>query len=203
MAGRQPRPSVEVTVPAGGPLPMKGTGVNTAGYIINAILVLLVLRQIRGSRLDLINLVLPVGLVAGAAAYFLRSVPSAGNDIALDVALAGTGALLGFLCAGATRLRREPDGTPYARAGAVAAALWVAGIGARMAFAYVTSHGGAPAVERFSAAHGITSASAWVAALVLMALAEAAARLVTLRVRARRLPAAAPARPATAAAAPV
>ena len=177
---------------------------NATGYIINAILVLLVLRQIRGSRLDLINLVLPVVLVAGAAAYFLRSVPTAGSDGTLDLILAGTGALLGFLCAWATRLRREPDGTPFARAGAVAAVLWVAGIGARMGFAYATSHGAGPAVERFSAAHGITSASAWVAALVLMALAEVIARLVTLRVRARRLPAAAPARAATTtAAAPV
>ena len=176
---------------------------NATGYIINAILVLLVLRQIRGSRLDLINLVLPVVLVAGAAAYFLRSVPTAGNDVALDLALAGTGALLGFLCAWATRLRREPDGTPFARAGAVAAVLWVAGIGARMAFAYATSHGAGAAVEHFSAAHGITSASAWVAALVLMALAEVVARLVTLRARARRLPAAAPVRPAATAAASV
>jgi hypothetical protein len=47
--------------------------VNATGYIINAILVLLVLRQIRGSRLDLASLVLPVVLVAGAAAYYLRS----------------------------------------------------------------------------------------------------------------------------------
>jgi hypothetical protein len=177
--------------------------VTGTGYIINAILVLLVLRQIRGSRLDLINLVLPVVLVAGAAVYFLRSVPSAGNDVALDVALAGTGALLGFLCAWATRLRREPDGTPFARAGAVAAVLWVTGIGARMGFAYATSHGAGPAVVRFSAAHSITSSSAWIAALVLMALAEVVARLVTLRVRARRLPAAAAARPAAATTAPV
>jgi hypothetical protein len=88
--------------------------VTGTGYIVIAILVLLVLRQIRGSRLDLINLVLPAGLVAGAAAGSLRSVPSAGSDVALDVVVAGTGAALGFRCAWATRLRREPDGTPFA-----------------------------------------------------------------------------------------
>ena len=65
---------------------------NATGYIINAILVLLVLRQIRESRLDLISLVLPVALVAGAAAYYLRAVPAAGNYIALDLTLAATGA---------------------------------------------------------------------------------------------------------------
>ncbi len=162
---------------------------NATGYIINAILVLLVLRQIRGSRLDLANLVLPVVLVAGAAAYYLRAVPPAGNDIVLDVVLVAAGAVLGYLCALATDLRRGGDGVPFARAGAVAAILWVAGIGARMAFAFSSDHGAGPAIARFSAAHSITGADAWVAALVMMALAEVTARLITLRLRARRLPA--------------
>jgi hypothetical protein len=133
--------------------------VNATGYIINAILVLLVLRQIRESRLDLASLVLPVVVVAGAAAYYLRTIPAAGNDIALDLTLA--------------------------------AVLWIVGVGSRMAFAFFSDHGGGPAIARFSATHHITSGAAWVAALVLMALVEVMARLVTLRARARRLPVAA------------
>jgi hypothetical protein len=164
--------------------------VNATGYIINAILVLLVVRQIRETRLGLLNLILPVLLVAGAAAYYLRSVPTAGNDIALDITLAATGAVLGALCALATRLRRGPDGVALARAGWIAATLWVVGIGARMAFAYASDHGSGPTIARFSAAHSITSADAWVAALVMMALAEVIARLAMLRLRARQLPAA-------------
>jgi hypothetical protein len=39
--------------------------------------------------------------------------------------------------------------------------------------------------------HSITSADAWVAALVIMALTEVTARLVVLRLRARKLPVAA------------
>ena len=50
---------------------------NATGYIINSILVLLVLRQIRETRLDLVSLVLPVVLVGAAAAYYLHSVPTA------------------------------------------------------------------------------------------------------------------------------
>ncbi len=157
-------------------------------YIINGILVLLVLRQIRGSRLDLVNLVLPVVLVGGAAAYYLRSVPTAGNDLALDLVLAGAGAVLGFLCALATRVWRGGDGVAMAKAGGIAAVLWVLGIGARMAFALSSEHGAGPAITRFSIAHSITSGDAWVAALVMMALAEVLTRLVTLRVRARRIP---------------
>lgn len=164
---------------------------NATGYIINAILVLLVLRQIRETRLDLLSLVLPVVLVAGAAAYYLRSVPAAGNDIALDLTLGAAGAALGIGCAMATRMRRGADGVALARAGALAAVLWIVGIGARMAFAFASDHGAGPAIGRFSAAHAITGADAWVAALVIMALSEVIARLIVMRLRARRLPAAA------------
>lgn len=161
---------------------------NATGYIINSILVLLVLRQIRETRLDLANLVLPVVLVGAAAVYYLHSVPTAGHDVLLDVTLGAVGLTLGALCALTTRLRRGPDGAALARAGAVAAVLWVAGIGARMAFALWSDHGGAPHIASFSIAHQITGTDAWVAALVIMALAEVLARLGILRLRARLLP---------------
>lgn len=178
-----------------GPPPTKGITVNATGYIINTILVLLVVRQMRDNRLDLANLVLPVVLVAAAAAYYLRTVPTAGHDVLLDVTLAATGAVIGALCALATYLRRGPDGTAISRAGLVAGVLWVLGIGARMGFAFYSDHGGGPAIARFSAAHQITSADAWLAALVIMALAEVLARLGILRLRARLLPAAGTAEP--------
>lgn len=164
---------------------------NATGYIINAILVLLVLRQIRASRLDLQSLVLPVVLVAGAAVYYLHAVPTAGSDLVLDVTLAAAGAAFGIACALATRVWRRHDGMAMARAGGVAAILWIVGIGCRMGFAFASSHGAGPAIARFSLAHSITSSDAWVAALIMMALAEVIARLVVLRVRASRLPAAA------------
>ncbi len=162
---------------------------NATGYIINAILVLLVLRQVRETRLGPVNLILPVLLVAGAAAYYLRSIPTAGNDLALEITLAATGAVLGALCAVFTKMRRGADGVALTRAGVIAAILWIVGIGARMGFAYASDHGSGPAIARFSAAHSITSADAWVAALVMMALAEVLARLTVLWVRSRQLPA--------------
>jgi hypothetical protein len=149
-----------------------------------------VLRQIRETRLSLQMLLLPVLLVGAAAAYYLRSVPTAGNDVALDLALAATGALLGALCAAATHMRRGADGVALSRAGWLAAILWVVGIGARMGFAYAADHGAGPSIIRFSIAHNISGSNAWVAALVMMALAEVIARLAVLRLRARALPAA-------------
>jgi hypothetical protein len=56
-----------------------------------------VLRQIRENRLDLVSLALPVVLVGAAAAYHLHSVPTAGNDIALDLTLVAARAILGRL----------------------------------------------------------------------------------------------------------
>lgn len=160
-------------------------------YIINSILVLLVVRQIWGTRLTPQALLLPVALVAGAVIYYHPSVPAAGNDVVLYVILGAAGLVLGALCGLATHLRRGADGVPVAKASAVAAALWVAGIGARMAFAFASTHGAGPALLRFSAAHQITSGDAWVAALFGMALIEVTARVAVLWLRASRLPASA------------
>src|SRR6202451_4538897 len=162
---------------------------NATDYLINAVLVLLVLRQIRETRLTWQILLLPVLIVIGAACYYLRSVPTVGNDLLLDVTLAAIGAVLGGLCALFTHLRRSADGALLSRAGWVAAILWVVGIGARMGFAWAASNGSGAAIERFSAAHSITSVDAWVAALFLMALAEVVTRLAVLWARSRRLPA--------------
>jgi len=162
---------------------------NATDYVINALIVLLVLRQIRETRLSLTILVLPLVAVAGVAAYYLHSIPTAGHDVLLDVALAAAGVALGTLCALATRMRRGADGVARVKAGWLAAILWVAGVGARMAFGYAAGHGAWPAIARFSAAHHITSGNAWVAALVMMGLAEAASRLAVMWFRASRLPA--------------
>lgn len=164
------------------------------GYLVNGLLVLMVVRQIRWTKLGPYLLVLPIVLVGAAAAEFLRSVPTGGNDVVFEVVLASAGAVLGIACALTTQLRREHDRTVMAKAGVVAALLWVVGVGARLAFAFWASHGGGPAIERFSVSNSITGASAWVAAIIMMALTEVLARTIVLGVRARALQTAAPMR---------
>ncbi|MGH9057260.1 MAG: hypothetical protein ACRDYY_15580 [Acidimicrobiales bacterium] len=66
----------------------------------------------------------------------------------------------------------------------MAAALWVLGVGTRLAFQLFATHGGAPAIGRFMEAHAITTPEPWVAALILMATGEALARTVVLALRA-------------------
>ncbi|MEZ0089095.1 hypothetical protein [Streptacidiphilus sp. EB129] len=160
-------------------------------YLLNAVLVLLVIRQIRGSRLDLVNLLLPLAIVGVVGFQYLHSIPTDGNDLVLILTLTGVGVLLGAGAAVSTRLSLGTDGVPFARAGVTAAVLWVVGIGLRMAFSYASTHGAGPSIGRFSVEHSITGSQAWVAALVLMALGEVLTRLVVLRVRGHRLSAAA------------
>ena len=168
-------------------------------YLINALLILLVVRQIREHQLDLRALVVPVLAVAAAAVMFLHSVPSGGSDIVLDLACVLAGAVMGAIGGLATRLRLGPGGRPLGRAGVEAASMWIAGVGARMAFYFAATHGAGPAIAAFSIAHHITGSAAWTAALVMMALADVLTRLAVVYLRGRRVGA----QPAPAAAASI
>jgi hypothetical protein len=153
-------------------------------YLLNIGLIGLVLLQVRGRRLDRRALVLPLALVAWAAAQYLHGIPTAGNDLALVAALAVAGLGLGTSSALLTSLEPGRDGIPMARAGLLAATLWVLGIGARMAFSLYAQHGGAGVIGRFSISHHLTP-QAWVSGLVLMAFAEVVSRTIVLWTRSR------------------
>jgi hypothetical protein len=156
-------------------------------YVINAVLILMVIRQIREHPLDLRSLAVPVLAVGCAAVLFLHSVPVGGNDIALELACVLAGGVMGAVGGLATRLRLGAGGRPLGRAGALAVSMWVGGVGARLAFAVAAGNGAGPAIARFSIAHHITGSAAWVAALVMMALADVLTRLVVIYLRGHRL----------------
>jgi hypothetical protein len=170
-------------------------------YLINALLVLLVVRQIREHQLDVRALAVPVLAVGAAAVMFLHAVPGGGSDITLDLLCVSAGAAMGAIGGLATRLRLGTDGRPLGRAGVLAAGMWLAGVGARMMFYFAATHGAGPAIAAFSIAHHITGSAAWTAALVMMALADVLTRLVVVFLRGRRLTA--KAAPAIAASIPV
>jgi hypothetical protein len=183
---------VSTRTPTRGPMLRMGAarhcdGMNINMYVINAILVLMVVRQIREHQLDLRALAFPVLAVGCAAVFFLHSVPGGGNDISLELICVSAGAAMGAVGGLATGLRRGADGRPLGRAGWLAASMWIGGVGARMAFAFAATHGAGPAIARFSIAHHITGSDAWVAALVMMALADVLTRLVVVYLRGRRL----------------
>jgi len=155
-------------------------------YAIDIVLIGLVAFQIHGMRLTRRGLILPLVLVGIVAMNYLKTIPTAGNDLFLIVGLTAIGATLGSLAGLFTSVRQDSSGTPVAKAGVLAAILWVLGVGSRFAFQLYVSHGGFPAVSHFSAAHDITSGAAWTAAMVLMALAEVVCRHAIIVLRAHR-----------------
>lgn len=161
----------------------------TTEYLLNAAFVLLVLRQARERKLDRRSVIVPLLLMFFVGETYLHTVPTAGNDLVLIGTLAAVGLALGVLGGLATHVRVGEGGVALARVGWIAGGLLVLGIGARMAFAFADGHGFDPVVRNFSIAHQI-GATAWPAALVLMALIEVGARIAVVQARGRRLAAA-------------
>ena len=154
-------------------------------YILNIALVGVVALQIRGHRITAARMLFPVVVTLWVASQVLHAVPTAGDDVLLEAVLGLAGLGLGVAAGFATSVRRDGAGA-FAKAGPVAAVLWVFGVGARVAFSLWVTHGGRPAIESFSAIHHITSGAAWACAFILMALAEVVSRTAVLYLRAAR-----------------
>jgi NADH:ubiquinone oxidoreductase subunit K len=160
-------------------------------YLIDLLLVGIVLRQIRLRALTTRSLLLPAALLALAGAEYLKGFPTAGNDIALYVVLIAAGAACGLTSGLTTNVWRTSAGAIMCRAGGIAAAAWILGMGIRFGFdvwAHTDSAG--RSLVRFSIRHSISSGTAWTAAFVLMAFAEVLSRLAVIhyqRIRLSRL----------------
>jgi hypothetical protein len=158
----------------------------TTEYLLNAALVLVVVRQVRGKRLVGSAIYVPLGICTYVGYTYLHSIPTSGNDLALIGVGSVAGLTLGALCGLFTLVYPDRDGIPFAKATGLAAVLWVLGVGSRIAFSLYAQHGGGSTIEHFSIAHSL-SPDAWVAGFVLMAILEAVSRTVVLLARARRL----------------
>lgn len=165
---------------------------STTQYLLNAGLLALVLGGNLGTRtVSRSRFALPLLLVAVAAGVFLRDVPTAGNDLGLELTGAAAGAVLGLVAAALVHVRRDTGGRLVMHAGQAYAALWFAVIGGRCVFAYGADRWFGRAIGEFSKTHQITGADAWTAAFILMALAMVVTRVAATGVataRAARLP---------------
>jgi hypothetical protein len=157
----------------------------TTDYIINAMFILIVLRQARERTLDRRSVIIPVAIMAYVAHLYVRSIPTSGNDLVLIAGLGTLGLALGTASGLATYVRVGDDGLALARVGWIAGLLLVAGIGSRMVFEFIVTHGGHHAIASFSYTHQI-SAAAWPVALVLMALLEVSTRIAIVQLRGHR-----------------
>jgi hypothetical protein len=159
---------------------------STSDYLINAAFVLLVIRQSRERQLDRRALVLPLVLVFFVGQQYLHTIPVGGNDLVLIGLLTCAGLSLGLLSGFATHVRAGANGFALARVGWIAGFLLVTGIGSRMVFAFLVTHGAEPAVRSFSINNHI-DAAAWPVALVSMAICEVTVRVVTVHLRGRHM----------------
>jgi hypothetical protein len=156
-------------------------------YILDSLLVLLVLYQIKERELTTRMLLRPLVILAVAVGTYLHGVPTGGNDLVLLAALALVGGLIGVASGQTMLMRRGPDGEVLARSGWASGFLWVLGMGSRFAFVVWITHSGASTIARFSAEHSITSAEAWTVALLAMAIFEVCGRTLVQATRRRQL----------------
>jgi hypothetical protein len=154
----------------------------TLDYAIGLSALALILWNMRRHELTDRSLRRPILVAAGLSLAFLHSVPMAGADGVLVV----LGALVGVGCGvvGALATRIERDGaTVFATGTPTAVAVTAGAFLSRLAFAFAATHGLGPAIARFSNEVGIHSQQAWVAALVLMAVADLVVRTLILWLR--------------------
>lgn len=152
-------------------------------YFIDILLIALVLRQMITRPLTTRAAVLPVILIAWAWLSYFKSFSPGGDDLELVGLFTAAGAVLGTTSALATRVWPDGDRLMF-RAGLTAAVAWIAGMGFRLGFQiWASSASGEASIARFSVRHDITSAQAWVSALLLMAVAEVLTRVGVLQWR--------------------
>jgi hypothetical protein len=156
-------------------------------YLIDSALVLLVLVQIKETRLTVRSLLRPLVIVAVAVANYLHGIPTAGNDLVLVAVLALLGLTIGVASGQTVLMRRDGNSEVLARAGWASAIFWVLGMGSRFAFLVWVNNGGGATIGRFSADHSITSAEAWTVALLAMVVFEVCGRTLVQAVRRQQL----------------
>jgi hypothetical protein len=155
-------------------------------WIINLVVLTVVLEADLGTRkITWMRLARPVIVAGVIISFYLKGIAGSGDGLALELGLAALGAVLGLAAGAIFGVFRDAKGFPRSNAGAGYAALWVAVIGARIGFAYATSH--SRGLQVWLGTHHITAA-ALTDSLIFMAAAMLLARTFTLLARSRRLP---------------
>ena len=158
----------------------------TSALILTAVILVGVLGSDLGRRAITAHRLIRPLIVAGVAgALYLTAFATSGDGLAIELAGAGTGVLLGLLAASLVRLEHEPaTGTTFTRAGIGYALIWIVTATARLAFIYGSSHWFSASLDSWMFSHHIT-ADALTDALIVMALAMTSARTLSLIVRSR------------------
>jgi hypothetical protein len=155
-------------------------------WIINLVVLTVVLEADLGTRkITWMRLARPVVVAGVIISFYLKGIAGSGNGLALEAGLAALGVVLGLAAGVIFSVFRDANGVARSHAGAGYTALWIAVIGARIGFAYATSH--SRSLQVWLGTHHITAAML-TDALIFMAAGMLIARTFTLLVRSRTLP---------------
>jgi hypothetical protein len=84
--------------------------VSAKDYVFSALFIGLIFLQVRGRRVTVRSLLVPVIIVGVAAGRYLHGILAGGNNLALVAVCAGIGLCLGVIGALVTSVRPGPDG---------------------------------------------------------------------------------------------
>jgi hypothetical protein len=152
-------------------------------WIINLVVLGVVLEADLGRRkITTLRLARPVVVAGAIIIYYLTKTPVATHSggLAFELALAALGIILGLAAGLIFRVFRD-KGMAWSQAGVGYAVLWIVVIGARIGFAYATSH--SHSLQVWLGTHDITS-DAVTDALIFMAVGMLLVRTGALRLRA-------------------
>ena len=160
---------------------------STSDYITYSALFAAILATQLGTRHpSLDRVLLPVVIVGAIGFGYLRSLPGGSTSHLLELAGLGAGLVFGLASIPLFRVGKDERGRLTTTAGAAYAALWLAALAGRLAFAYGSSHWFHAELVSFSAADHVPAA-AYATAFVLMVLAMVAIRTAAVLVRSRRI----------------
>jgi hypothetical protein len=152
--------------------------------LINLLVLAAVLEADLGRRtVSRFRILRPLLLAAGIVPLFIDHPATTGRGLALEVALAGAGIILGLVLSGGLMQLDRDDitGQPVSRAGAAYGLAWTAIIGARLAFSYGSQHWFSSQVGHWLITNQI-SVDALTDSLIFMAVAMTLTRTVRLGV---------------------
>ena len=158
----------------------------TQALLINAVVLLATLHADLGPdrKIGKSRILRPVLITAAIVPVFVKGFATEGAGLALEIAGAVAGLLIGALASSFMKVYPSPGtGRPVSRAGIAYAALWVVVVLARSAFCYGSQHWFGPQLGSWMIDNHI-SLNALTDCLILMAVAMMLSRTLLLAARA-------------------